>query len=126
MGGCLYAELARASVIMGEINLMRFYPKRSGRSAERPVITAEDRAIAKRFDREYFDGSRRHGYGGYTYHERFWGETVRLFLEHYELPEDASILDVGCAKGFMLYDFLKLMPKARLAGIDVSEYALNN
>ncbi len=111
---------------MAEIDLMRFYPRRSGRAAERPSITEEDRLISRRFDKSYFDGDRRHGYGGFTYHERFWTETVKLFRDHYRLPEDAAILDVGCAKGFMLYDFVKLMPQARVTGLDVSEYALEH
>jgi ubiquinone/menaquinone biosynthesis C-methylase UbiE len=111
---------------MAEIDLMRLYPRRSGRADERPAVTEEDRRVSKQFDKDYFDGDRRYGYGGYRYHERFWTDTVRLFRDHYELPGDASILDVGCGKGFMLYDFMKLMPKARLAGIDISEYAINN
>lgn len=111
---------------MPEIDLMRLYPKGKGRSAERPVITEEDKRISKRFDKNYFDGDRKHGYGGFNYHERFWTDTVRLLRDHYQLREDAAILDIGCAKGFMLYDFMKLMPKARLAGIDISDYAIEN
>src|ERR1017187_7599529 len=103
---------------MAEIDLMRYYPKCADRMEQRPLITAEARRIAKQFGKDYFDGDRRHGYGGYIYHERFWTDTVRLFRGHYRLPEDAAILDVGCAKGFMLYDFMKLMPHARLRGIN--------
>ena len=111
---------------MAEINLMRFYPRQQGRRAQRPRITDEDRRVARRFDQNYFDGDRRHGYGGFRYHERFWTDTVRLFRDHYRLSEDAAVLDVGCAKGFMLYDFFKQMPKARLAGVDISAYALSH
>jgi|SRR5579863_1056821 ubiquinone/menaquinone biosynthesis C-methylase UbiE len=111
---------------MREINLMERYPQGKGRSAERPVITDEDKRISKQFGRDYFDGDRRHGYGGYNYHPRFWTDTVRFIRDQYQLAEDASILDIGCAKGFMLYDFAQLMPKARLAGIDVSEYAVEH
>ena len=42
------------------------------------------------------------------------------------MPDDAAILDIGCAKGFMLRDFQLLMPQARLAGIDISKYAIEN
>jgi ubiquinone/menaquinone biosynthesis C-methylase UbiE len=42
------------------------------------------------------------------------------------LTENASILDVGCAKGFMLHDFKELMPKITVAGIDISEYAIEH
>ena len=111
---------------MPEVNLMVHYPKRTGRQTERPVITEEDKRLARQFGRDYFDGLRRHGYGGYAYHPRFWTETVRYMREYYHLPSDAAILDVGCAKGFMLYDFSQLMPDARLTGVDVSEYAVAN
>src|SRR5260370_35781394 len=111
---------------MAEINLMAFYPQGKGRNAERPATTEEDRRISKQFGRDHFDGDRRYGYGGYNYHPRFWTDTVKYIRDYYHLRDDASILDIGCAKGFMLYDFQQLMPKARLAGVDVSEYAIAN
>ena len=111
---------------MAEIDLMKFYPQGKGRAAERPEITEEDRRISMEFGRDYFDGDRRQGYGGYTYHAKFWAQTVKHIRDHYRLPEDAGILDVGCAKGFMLYDFRELMPSAHLAGVDISEYAIAN
>jgi len=105
---------------------MALYPSGKGRAAARPAITEEDKRISKQFDRDYFDGDRKHGYGGYNYHPRFWTDTVKYIRDHYQLPEDAAILDIGCAKGFMLYDFMQLMPQAKLAGIDISEYAIQN
>jgi ubiquinone/menaquinone biosynthesis C-methylase UbiE len=42
------------------------------------------------------------------------------------LNEGSKILDVGCAKGFMLYDFHKLNLKLDLYGIDISKYAIEN
>jgi len=111
---------------MAEINLMVHYPSGKGRTGERPVITEEDKRISKQFGRDYFDGDRKHGYGGFSYHPRFWTNTVKHIRDYYQLPEDCAILDVGCAKGFMLYDFMQLMPKARLAGIDISSYAIEN
>lgn len=107
-----------------EIDLMRLYPKPKNRMAERPEITEEDREISRRFDVDYFDGDRRHGYGGFSYHPRFWTDTVGLFTTHYGLADDASILDVGCAKGFMLRDFSLRLPHAHLAGVDISPYAI--
>ena len=107
-----------------EIALMRNYPKPKSRMTERPNITDADRDISREFAFDYFDGDRRHGYGGFTYHPRFWTETVALFAEHYGLTDSSSILDIGCAKGFMLKDFALLLPDAQLAGIDISEYAI--
>ena len=108
------------------IDLMRLYPQSKGRLSERPTITEEDRAISRKFDLDYFDGDRKHGYGGFNYHPRFWTDTVRLFAEHYSLSQEARILDVGCAKGFMLKDFKKLLPKSYVAGIDISSYAIEH
>lgn len=109
-----------------EIDLMRLYPQPKGRLSERPIITEEDRVISCKFGLDYFDGDRKHGYGGFNYHPRFWTDTVRLFADHYALSQDAHILDVGCAKGFMLKDFKQLLPMSILAGIDISEYAIQN
>ena len=46
--------------------------------------------------------------------------------QYYKLPNDPKILDIGCGKGFLLYDFLKVIPGAKVYGIDKSLYALNN
>ena len=105
---------------------MRLYPKPKNRMAERPEITDEDREISRRFDFDYFDGDRRHGYGGFGYHPRFWTDTVDLFTTHYGLTDDSAILDVGCGKGFMLKDFSLRLPGAKLAGIDISSYAIDH
>ncbi|XZN90170.1 MAG: class I SAM-dependent methyltransferase [Microcoleus sp.] len=112
---------------MTEINLLDIYPR-----SKRPIddraklITEQHRSIARQFGKEFFDGDRLYGYGGYNYHPRFWQETVKRFCDYYNLPDNASILDVGCGKGFMLYDFKQLMPKITIAGIDISEYAIAN
>lgn len=110
---------------MPDINLMDRYPRSKRPIEERGnAITEEHRKIARRFDKNFFDGDRLYGYGGYNYHPRFWQETVKRFAEHYQLSPSASILDVGCGKGFMLHDFMELLPHANLAGIDISEYAI--
>ncbi|MHB9023835.1 MAG: class I SAM-dependent methyltransferase [Armatimonadota bacterium] len=110
-----------------EINLLDRYPRSKRPIEERgKLITEEHRAIARRFDIEFFDGDRLYGYGGYNYHPRFWQETVKRFRDHYGLAEDAAVLDVGCAKGFMLHDFKELMPGLQIAGIDISTYAIEH
>jgi SAM-dependent methyltransferase len=112
---------------MAEINLMDLYPRSKRPIEERAKsITEEHRRTARQFGREFFDGDRLYGYGGYVYHPRFWTDTVSRFQDYYKLPEDAAVLDVGCGKGFMLHDFNLLMPKMTIAGIDVSEYAITN
>jgi len=109
-----------------EINLLRFYPQTKNRAMKRFDVTEEDRTISRKFGKEYFDGERKHGYGGFSYHPRFWTETVKLFKEYYKLQENSQILDIGCGKGFMIKDFLTLLPKARIEGIDISEYAIEH
>lgn len=112
---------------MAEINLMDLYPRSKRPIEERgKLITDRDHAIARRFGKEYFDGDRIHGYGGYNYHPRFWQATVKRFRDHYQLAENAAVLDVGCAKGYMLHDFKELMPNLTVAGIDISPYAIDN
>ena len=110
-----------------EIDLLANYPKAkrdiAGRGAEK---TEEDRQIARQFGREFFDGDRRHGYGGFGYHPRFWQPVVPTFQKHYNLAAGSRVLDVGCAKGFMLHDFRELIPGIAVQGIDVSSYAITH
>ncbi len=110
-----------------EINLLDLYPHSKRPIEERgKLVTDTHREIARQFGKEYFDGDRLYGYGGYYYHPRFWKATVKRFQDYYGLPKDASVLDVGCGKGFMLHDFKELMPNLTIAGIDISEYAIEH
>lgn len=110
-----------------EIDLLRNYPKPNRDvSARGAAKTAADREIARRFDREFFDGDRRTGYGGFSYHPRFWEPVAPDFQRHFGLAAGSSLLDVGCAKGFMLHDFARLIPGLVVKGIDVSPYAIDN
>lgn len=81
--------------------------------------------VARKYGQEYWDGDRRYGYGGYKYDGR-WEAVARKLIETYNLPEHAKILDVGCGKGFLLYEFKKLLPNCSITGFDISEYGLKN
>jgi len=109
-----------------EINLLEQHPRTvrdyDKRAKEK---TPEIVRIAKQFGKDFFDGDRRYGYGGYRYDGR-WKPVVKRMKDHYKLPDNASILDIGCGKGFMLHDFRLLMPESTLAGIDISDYAIEN
>lgn len=81
--------------------------------------------IARRYEKDYWDGERRYGYGGYKYDGR-WEIVAREMIDIYNLPNDAKILDVGCGKGFLLHEFKKLLPASSVAGFDISKYAIEN
>ncbi len=110
-----------------EINLLDLYPRSKRPIEERgKLVTEEHRKVARQFAKDYFDGERLYGYGGYSYHPRFWQATVKRFRDYYGLAETAAVLDVGCGKGFMLHDFKELMPRLTVAGLDISSYAIEN
>ena len=110
-----------------EINLLRNYPKTKRALKKRALEkTAEDIRIAQQFGKAFFDGERKHGYGGFSYHPRFWQPVIPDFIEHFGITSDNSVLDVGCAKGFMLHDFEQVLPGIKTTGIDISEYAIEN
>lgn len=110
-----------------EIDLLVNYPKTKRNLDERAATkTEEDRAVARQFGKDFFDGDRKHGYGGFSYQSRFWQPCIPTFQQHFGLTKDSSVLDVGCAKGFMLHDMRQLIPGITVAGCDVSEYAIEN
>ena len=110
-----------------EINLLRNYPKaKRDVSKRRGEKTEEHRVIARKFGKDFFDGDRKVGYGGFNYDPKYWTKVVKDICDHYKLKSQDKILDIGCGKGFMLYDFLKLNPQLDVFGIDISEYAIKN
>lgn len=82
--------------------------------------------LAKKWDFDYWDGDRRINYGGYRYLEGYWEKVAKVMVEHYDLKAGDKILDVGCGKGFLLYDFTKVIPGVETYGIDISDYAITN
>jgi SAM-dependent methyltransferase len=87
---------------------------------------AKAAALAKQWDFDYWDGDRKICYGGYRYMEGRWEKVARAMVEQYGIKPGDKILDVGCGKGFLLYDFTKVVPDLELHGIDISEYAIAN
>jgi len=81
--------------------------------------------VARRYGYDYWDGDRRYGYGGYKYDGR-WKVVAEDIIDTYKLPASARILDVGCGKGFLLYEIKRLLPEAHVTGFDISEYAIKN
>ena len=110
-----------------EVDLLVNYPKPKRNLDERAALKTEaDRAIARRFDKDFFDGDRRHGYGGFRYFPRFWQPVIPTLQEHFGLTAESSLLDVGCAKGFMMHDLAEMIPGITVKGVDTSQYAIEN
>lgn len=80
---------------------------------------------AKKLDKNYWDGDRKYGYGGYSYDAR-WNPVVKDIVAHYGLKAGQRVLDIGCGKGFLLYELKSLMPQIEVKGIDVSGYAIEH
>jgi SAM-dependent methyltransferase len=114
----------RGFPLLSEVNLLRRYPK-----AKRNIVkrssgqSTENIAIARQYGYEYFDASRDTGYGGYRYDGR-WIAIAEDMVAHWNLKPGDRVLDVGCAKGFLVKDLMKVCPGLEVFGLDISEYAL--
>ncbi|OGG09620.1 SAM-dependent methyltransferase [Candidatus Gottesmanbacteria bacterium RBG_16_43_7] len=82
--------------------------------------------VAKRYGKEYWDGDRRYGYGGYRYIPGYWKSVAQKLIKTYKLTNSpkTKILDVGCGKAFLLYEINLLIPKAKIVGFDISKYGI--
>jgi len=110
-----------------EINLLKNYPKTKRNLNQRLISkTPKNRKIARKFGKDFFDGKRQHGYGGFEYNPKFWKKVIPDLIKHWSLNKKSSFLDVGCAKGFMLYDLKKKIPEIKINGVDISKYAIRN
>jgi len=109
---------------MAEVNLLARLPKtkrniQKRKEAKAPAVIA----IAKQFGEMYFDGPREYGYGGYRYDGR-WIPVAEDIVKHFNLKPGDRVLDVGCAKGFLVKDLMKVCPGLEVFGLDVSRYAI--
>lgn len=113
---------------MAEINFLEKYQKATQRDYIARVVEhdkAECAEKAKQWDFDYWDGERQYGYGGYSYDGR-WLPIARDIAAHYGLKSGDRILDVGCGKAFLLYEFTQAVPGVEIVGIDISEYGIEN
>jgi SAM-dependent methyltransferase len=108
---------------MGEFNLLNSVPKAVRDVSARLVNKEENRRLASKFEWEYFDGPREQGYGGYRYDGR-WVAVAQRLIERYDLKPGDKVLDIGCAKGFLVKELMDLSPGLEAVGVDVSSYAL--
>ena len=89
------------------------------------VDKAECAKVAKKFDKNYWDGDRKYGYGGFSYDGR-WRPVADQIIQYYNIKQGQNILDIGCGKAYLLFEFNQSIPGIELAGLDISQYALDN
>ena len=108
-----------------QLNLLNSFPKVARDITSRTINKEINRKLALKFDFEYFDGTRDQGYGGYKYDGR-WIKVAKRIVDVFKLSNNSKFLDVGCAKGFLMYDLYNLNKNIQVKGIDISNYAKNN
>ncbi len=109
---------------MGEVNLLNKLPRpKRNVNARAEAKTQEIIDISRQYGALYFDGERKYGYGGYRYDGR-WIPVAEDMVKHFDLKAGDRVLDVGCAKGFLVKDLLKACPGLEAFGLDISEYAM--
>lgn len=106
-----------------EVNLLDHYPRARRPLQENRSASNEYRRIARQFGEAYFDGDRTTGYGGYRYDGR-WVPIAERIRDFYGLRAGQRVLDVGCAKGFLMHDLVQAVPGLEVVGIDISAYGL--
>ena len=109
---------------MAEVNLLDKLPKgKRNLNARATAKTDEHIRISREYGAQYFDGPREYGYGGYRYDGR-WVPVAQDMIRHFDLKPGDRVLDVGCAKGFLVKDFMKALPGLEAFGLDISKYAM--
>ena len=82
--------------------------------------------VAKKYSFDYWDGNRKFGYGGYKFIPGRWTPIAKKIIKDYQLNNKSAILDLGCGKGYLLYEIKKILPNIKVLGYDYSNYAINN
>jgi len=82
--------------------------------------------LAKQYGKDYWDGERRYGYGGYKYIPGRWKTVAEELIGIYNLKSRSKVLDIGCGKGYLLYEIKLLIPDLDITGLDSSDYGLEN
>jgi SAM-dependent methyltransferase len=111
---------------MAEVDFLGVLHRGTKRDYVQRVIEHDKAAcaeVARRWGFDYWDGDRKFGYGGYRYDGR-WRRVAEAMSAHYGLKSGDRILDVGCGKAFLLYEFTQIVPGIEIAGIDISDYAI--
>lgn len=81
--------------------------------------------VAKQYGRDYWDGDRRYGYGGYSYRPGYWSPVAEALINTYGLRDGSRVLDVGCGKAFLLHELISIQPGLEIVGGDISQHGLD-
>ena len=81
---------------------------------------------AKKYGKNYWDGPRKFGYGGYKYIKGRWTKVAKKIIKKFKLNNKSKILDVGCGKAFILYEIKKILPNIKVVGFDISRHGIKN
>ncbi len=81
--------------------------------------------ISKKYGYDYWDGDRKYGYGGFKYIPGYNSLIAKKIIKTYNLSDKSRLLDIGCGKGFLIYEIKKILKNIKIIGIDISKYAKN-
>ena len=109
-----------------EINIMTSNHKKTERNYISRMMNSKVECMleAKKYEKNYWDGPRKYGYGGYRYIEGRWSSAAKKIIKTFKLNNNSKVLDVGCGKAFLLLEIKKLLPKIELVGFDISKYGI--
>ena len=92
-----------------EVFFMNENHKKTKRNYIERMINSKIKCMreAKKYERNYWDGPRKYGYGGYKYIPGRWTKVANKIINKFNLTNKSNILDIGCGKAFLLYEIKK-------------------
>ena len=111
-----------------EIKIMTNNHKKTKRNYLERMVNSKVKCMkeSKKYEKNYWDGPRKFGYGGYKYIQGRWTSVAKKLIRKFNLKNSSQILDVGCGKAFILYEIKKILPNIKIIGFDISKHAIKN
>jgi hypothetical protein len=111
---------------MREFDALAGYPEPTSPRVVGPHLrTIRHRIVATGRGKDFYDGDRNFGYGGFSYDGR-WRPIASNMSREYGLGDHSAVLQISCEKGFLLHDLFELHPRMKIRGTDLSDYAIAN
>lgn len=113
---------------MKNFNLMTLNHQKTKRDYISRMLNSKVKCMieAKKYGKNYWDGPRKYGYGGYKYIPGRWSNVAKKLIKKFKLNNKSKILDVGCGKAFILFEIQKILPDIYIKGFDISLHAIRN